>query len=170
MPFITTQLIGDTLVVTTLQGQPLVDILPIKVKLGVGKLDAIKVDLGASLSSQKNLTASSLTCELRSGGQFTSTLDVNALNLSLQGGSRAHLTGQAKAATLALSGGSKLTEDELKTAQCTAVLTGGCQALLSVDKTLTASVKGSSKLQYFGSPALASQTSDISVIEGIKRK
>ncbi len=170
LPYVVTQLKGDTLVLTSSAGQPLVDILSIKVRIGIAKLDAIQVDTGAILISTKEIVSPQLNCNVSFGGELTSKIAAGSFVMSLQKGAKANLSGQVETAQLSLLTGSKLNGEALAVNKCNIKLDGGCQALLAVDKALTTSADGISRLQYVGQPSLTSQATGQSVIERISKK
>jgi len=170
LPYVLTELRGDTLVITTPKKQPLNDIIPVKVRLGVGQLEAIKVDIGATLTSTKILSFDSLVCDVHSGARTTAVIDGDFLFLTIQSGSTADMAGHVKNATIKLSASSKLTGENFKVSECSIAMIAGCQAILTVEELLTASLTGSCRLQYFGSPVILSQNMNRSAIEKITRR
>ena len=170
LPYVQTELRGDTLVITTPRSQPLNDIIPIKIRFGIGQLEAIMADIGATLTSTKTLSFDSLVCDLQSGARTTAILDGNSLFLTIQSGSTADMAGHVKNARIKLSASSKLTGENFKVSECSIEMIAGCQALLTVEELLTASSTVSCRLQYFGSPVILSQNMNRSTIEKITRR
>lgn len=171
LPFVITEVKDGELLITFPTGQPLYDIVDVRVKLGVGPLEKIRVDIGASIHSKKTLSALVLTAQLASGGSFSSFLQVDQLDLRMDSGSVFELAGESNEAKITLNGGSQLSGNEFTTADCTIALSGKSNAYLRIKKSLEATANGESELQYIGEPDLISvRSSDTSEIEGIKLK
>jgi hypothetical protein len=168
LPYVITQLRGDTLVITISKQQLLANIVPVKVTVGRSYLDAITVDNGASVSCRNHLRVPSLQLYLNSGGQFASTLDVPNLGVDMQGGSKANLIGQIHQGAVSMTGGSQLEAQKLTVNQCRISLNEGSKALLTVEKTLSVYVNRDSHLIYAGDPVLTYKVTNSSDIRRIR--
>lgn len=170
MPYVKTFVERDTLFITIVKDQPLNDITPVVVRLEINRLTGFLVDVGGLVKVRKPINETSLIGTLASGGEIRADVTSSTLHLTLRSGSKASLTGRSDNAVLSLSGGSRLMAEDLRVSQCEIVLRGGCEAVLHIDKSLSATANGESRLLYTGNPVVTSaQTSGASTITNSKR-
>lgn len=100
------------------------------------------------------------TVALSGGSKLNGQLACGNVQLALSGGSRISVSGAGQNLVLEASGGSRFELKTFSVKDVTASLSGGSQAILTLDGELTARLSGGSHINYFGNAALtAVQTS-----------
>ena len=131
----------------------------------VGQLEQLAANGASKVTLSSPVTGSALRLDANGAGQITGPVRVDHLEASESGASVLALSGRAGSLHLSSAGTSRLLGVDLAVANLDAVLTGACQATVSVSDTLAATADGVSVLHYRGSPRITRQeTSGVSSI------
>ncbi|MGH3570843.1 MAG: GIN domain-containing protein [Pseudonocardiaceae bacterium] len=131
----------------------------------VGQLEQLAANGASKVTLSSPVTGSALRLDANGAGQITGPVGVDHLEASESGASVLALSGRAGSLHLSSAGTSQLLGADLAVANLDAVLTGACQATVSVSDTLAATADGVSVLHYRGSPRITRQeTSGVSSI------
>lgn len=171
---------GNTLIADFGSSLGILDIIvtrPIQVFVSLPELSRVEVS-GGGLVSASNLSAPSLLFNLSggsdaylenvsvaelaidsSGGGTISAgnVQVDQFDLILSGGGEITLTGQATTFTAELSGGSELFAERFFVTDTDLEIGGGGRSSLSVSNSMSVTLSGGSRLDYYGSPQIDRQ-------------
>ena len=128
-------------------------------RLTLGILPGYNVE--TRLDVEYRLTVRDLDGLFLSGSTSTeaSGIDTRDLYVDLSGSSKARLAGRVERQTLRLTGSSRYLASELPSRSADVRLSGSSRAVLRVADSLTGSAAGSSRVEYYGDPAVSVTTS-----------
>lgn len=126
--------------------------------LTVDSLSGISVSGGGSLEAGE-LNVTDLAIEL-SGGSTGSidALQAKNLDLTLNGGGSAFISGIVEHQNAGLNGGSQYSAADLQSLTASVSINDGGGATIWVTEDLTVNLNGGSRLEYYGSPQISSQS------------
>ena len=134
LPFITTDVSGDTLRIAVPPGTMLRSTRPIHYVLTVARLDTL------TLSGAGNITGSGLTAD--------------ALRVTLSGAGKLTLSGTVAQQEVLLSGAGLYDASSLQTSTAKVTVSGLGSARVNVRDALDATVSGAGSIVYFGNPTV----------------
>lgn len=137
----------------------------LRAEVTVGRLDQLAANGASKVTLGSPVTGSALRLDANGTSQITGPVGVDHLEASESGASVLALSGRAGSLHLSSAGTSQLVGADLAVANLDAVLSGACQATVSVSDTLAVTADGVSVLRYRGNPRITrQQTSGVSSI------
>jgi hypothetical protein len=137
----------------------------LRAEVTVGQLDRLAANGVSKVTLGSPVTGPALHLDANGASQITGPVGVNHLEASESGASVLALSGRVGSLHLSSAGTSQLLGPDLAAADVDAVLSGACQATVSVSDTLGATADGVSVLRYRGTPRITRQeTSGVSSI------
>lgn len=124
------------------------------VRLSAPTIKRIAGSGGARIEIKDGLEADTFTFAISGGCEIVGDISCRDLTLSVSGGGRMTLSGSADNCTLNASGGGSVKAEQLMTDHLTAGLSGGASAHMRVNKTLSCTLSGGSRLYYIGDPSI----------------
>jgi hypothetical protein len=155
LPFISTEVKGDTLVISLEdRGMPitLTSASDIVYRLSVRDLAGVKVS-GSGTVRVDGLKTDDLEIEVSGSGTVqASRLDVTQLRYILSGSGKASMSGAAKNLSVDINGSGSLDAAELEATGAYVEINGSGRATVWVKDVLDARVSGSGDIRYYGTP------------------
>jgi hypothetical protein len=114
-------------------------------------LSSLTVTGGSEIMAD-SIFSTDLAIKLSGGSTLEATCKTIKLDIYLSGGSDAELAGKARNASLELNGGSELEAEDLICRNVSGSLSGGSEALITVNDSLDIQASGGSTFRYEGNP------------------
>lgn len=122
----------------------------------VSRLDGVEITGSGEIATQ-DITASRFTAEISGSGSMLLTgLQLELLDASIRGSGDIVVAGLTDDLDVTIPGSGSFRGEDLETATATVSLQGSGEALVNVSEMLDASVTGSGRIEYLGSPQVIS--------------
>jgi hypothetical protein len=125
-----------------------------KAYVSVKTLNKLRATGGSDIIVQGELKLDKLTLELAGGSDFNGQVAVTDLTVDQNGGSDVHMKGSAVNLRIAAHGGSDFKAEELVAEYAIIEVSGGSDAILTVNKEMAAEASGGSDVKYKGHPVI----------------
>ena len=125
-----------------------------KAYVSVKMLTKLRASGGSDIIIQGELKLDKLNLELSGGSDFNGQVAVTDLTVEQDGGSDAHMKGNVVNLRIGAHGGSNFKAEELVAEYAIIDVSGGSDAILTVNKEMAAEASGGSDVKYKGHPVI----------------
>lgn len=146
LEYLTSEVEGDTLILTTQEGFTLAATRPVIYRIGVQSLEGIEVDGGATI--------------------VASDLSLGDLDVSITGGATVTLSGMVDRQSITVEGGGAYHGEDMASQETTISITGAGAMTVHVEDRLDVTINGAGTVSYIGDP----QVSETITGAGVVRK
>ncbi len=161
LPYITTGVFANELVIDVKPGVSLAPTRPVTYKITVKNLKEVRTS-GSAKVTVKSMKTDNLSVGASGAGDFQLTdLQLNNFSVDISGAGSVKASGTAKNATIRISGTGSISAGDLKTSSASVHISGMGSATLWVLEKLDTSISGAGSINYFGDPTVSQETSGL---------
>ena len=154
LPYIRTNIRGNTLILETRSGKCLRSREPIIIDVLTENIDELKV-AGSGVINADDISARDFSVELSGSGDINShNIAVDYLLAKISGSGNINLSGTSETADFAITGSGNIRSIDLITERCYAEISGSGNIYTYVSNLLEVTITGSGNLYYEGNPEL----------------
>ncbi len=158
MPYISTEISGQTLVIKTRNHRNLRNNLPMNVYVRVSKINDIEIS-GSGRVSSDSISATSLDVDISGSGDVDLNVYTSSLDADISGSGNLTLQGTTNDSELRISGSGKISAYDLIQDNCFANISGSGNMYVTVNELLDVKISGSGTIHYSGSPQVKTSIS-----------
>jgi hypothetical protein len=158
LPFIETEVHGETLEIRIEEFHLVQNTRPMKVYITTPSLKSLK-ESGSGIITTDFFKTTSFDVSVSGSGRIETDVECTNLNASISGSGRISLSGAANLAEFKISGSGKVSAYNMAIADCEATISGSGDLYVNVEGNLDASVSGSGNVFYIGHPKVHSHIS-----------
>jgi len=158
LPYIETDVRGNTLHIGTQGIHTLVNHSPIKVFITLPVLEGINVSGSGTVITDQLITGK-IDLLVSGSGKIEAKIDSYQLKSFISGSGKIIVSGNSDNADLSISGSGRLAADNLMLSNCEASISGSGEMSINVEKLLIVSISGSGNVVYAGRPVVETHIS-----------
>ena len=153
LPYIETDVIGNTLKIRTRGIRSLRQNVPIVINITTPVLNGLTLS-GSGLIQTGSFLSSDFRIDLSGSGNIDTQISSDRIKASVSGSGTIFMEGAAVESNFVISGSGKIKSYKLEQSSCRAVISGSGDLFVNASESLDASISGSGRVYYIGNPVI----------------
>ena len=153
LPYIETDVIGNTLKIRTRGIRSLRQNVPIVINITTPVLNGLTLS-GSGLIQTGSFLSSDFRIDLSGSGNVDAQISSDRIKANVSGSGTIFLEGAAVESNFVISGSGKIKSYKLEQSVCRAVISGSGDMFVNASESLDASISGSGRVFYIGNPVI----------------